>query len=454
MPKNASVVIQDKAVIAFITAGNPVGEALRGGDPVPISPMTTSERQSMVQRLEDSISELMDDAQKSYQANCHKPGTTDIDPDYIMRLSTNEFFFYTKEPLTLKEFEQLQNKIAEKAKTMSPGVQLILGSFGVKTDDGKVMNVTPHITCGPSPDFHFVVKNYTSPIDVRYKIPDGTGSTNTLPVLDKSKPSSPMPQIMVNGTPKEFTFNNVIPCKTPGGTPFITAIDICLDHAYGVAKKNYTALAKKDPAILKQPISHVVVSNCIDLKKENSIDTAIMHVDPTYSPERCKNGASQQARTSRKNAFGNDSFSIFDVVRQQVNQLTDYIKNNYAYKTTDSSAGRDHKSYITSLDKVQFQKPQTTTQFQDFKNKYARYKGDHLKTQILDNLKKRIEDTTSLKELDELKKELKTSYESDVLKTGQGWFTQTFGINTSSQQALKDMIKQQEKYLSDAKLRY
>ena len=84
-----------------------------------------------IQRLEEGISQLMDEAQKMYQDNCYKPGTAEIDDGYIARLSTNEFFFYTKEPLTLKEFEELQNKIAEKAKKLSPGVQLILASFGV-----------------------------------------------------------------------------------------------------------------------------------------------------------------------------------------------------------------------------------------------------------------------------------------------------------------------------------
>ena len=165
-------IIHETVVIAKIRNGNPVGEALRENDPIPSSPMILLEREEMITRLNSSISELMDDAEKTYQANCYYPGTTDFHPDFMTRLSTNEFFFYTKEPLTLKEFEELQNEIAAKAETLSPGVQLILGSFAVKTDDDKVMNVTPHITCGSPPYFQFIVKNYTSPIDVRYKIAD------------------------------------------------------------------------------------------------------------------------------------------------------------------------------------------------------------------------------------------------------------------------------------------
>jgi hypothetical protein len=109
MPKGRPV-IQDIAVIAAPTGGNPIGEALRKGDPKPSSPMIHSEREDMVGRLEHSILELMDNADKTYQANCYKPGTTELEPDYITRLSTNEFFFYTQEPLTLSEFEKIQNR--------------------------------------------------------------------------------------------------------------------------------------------------------------------------------------------------------------------------------------------------------------------------------------------------------------------------------------------------------
>ncbi len=447
MPKS-KVVIQDKAVIAQVTTGNPIGEALRAGMPVPANPMAAFERREMVERLEKSITQLMNKAEDSYQANCHIPGTTNIDPNYITRLSTNEFFFYTKEPLTLKEFEELQNKIAEKAKTMAPGVQLILGSFGVKTDDGKVMNVTPHITCGSSPNVQLIVKNRTSSIDVRYKIPNGQGHSLTLPVLDKKSPSKPMPKIKINGIVNEFTFNNIVQCKTPGDTPFLTAIDVCLDHAYGDAKQNYDALAKKDPRLLEQPVSHVVVSNTIAIEPDNCLSPGVMHVDPRYSQAECKKGVQQQASPPRSLPFGNDLYTIFEVARSNLECLINFVTNNYAYKTSDPAAGRDHKAYTASIDTTQFQKSKASAEFQNFRNKYQSFKGDHLKTQILDDLKTRIQESSSKEELEKLKEELKTSYETDVLNTGQGWFTQRFGLKTSSIKALESMIEQQEEFLS------
>lgn len=450
MPRK-KLIIQEIAVIAEASRGNPVGEALTKSDPIPPSPMTLPERHNMVGRLDLSITELMDEAENIYQTNSNTAGTTDRDPDYITRLSTNEFFFYTKEPLTLKEFEDLQSTIADKAKTLSSGVQLILGSFAVKTEDNKVMNVTPHVSCGETPNIQLIVKNYTSSIDVRYKIPDGLGDTNTLGVLDKtSQTPVAMPQIMINGRATEFTFNNIVPCKTPGGTSFVTAIDICLDHAYGIAKNNFNALASKDPGILQQPVSHVVVSNSININDTKCIGPNVMHVDPYCSLKQCKNGISQEQGPLRKLAFGNGFCRVLEVVKERIEQLDSYVTNNYAYKTSNPSAGRDHKSYTASLDRIKFKKPETTPEFQDFKSKYQAYRGDYLKTQILEDLKNRIQQTSTKEELDDLKKELKTSYEGEVLNTGQGWFTQKTGIKTSSIKALESMIEQQEKYLSSA----
>lgn len=441
--------IKDIAIIGVYRGNSPVGEAPRGAIPFPPVPMTSSERLDMLQRLEDSIGQLMDEAQENHEKNCYKPGTNEVDKDYITRLSTNEFFFYTKEPLTLQEFERVQNKIAEKARALSPGVQLILGSFAVQSM-GSVMNVTPHITCGAAPNFHLVVKSTTSAIDVRYKIPDGKGGASTLPALDKSRPFYPMPTIKIDGLSEEFSFNNVFSCCTPSGRSFMTAIDICLDHAVGVAKSNYSNLVKASPIVLKQPLSHVVVSNYIELYKNNCIGIDVMHADPICSPSGCKKGVTQQASLEQKQTFGNDPFIKFELVSQALEN----IKNTYAYKTTVLSAGRDHKSYTVTLDKVRFKKSQDTIEFQNFKGKYNVYKGDFLKSEILADLKKRIEDTTSLKELDALKKEIKTSFEYDVLKTGQGLFTKTFAVKTSSEDALEDMFEQQKTYLSSQGLKF
>ena len=112
---------------------------------------------------------------------------------------------------------------------------------------------------------------------------DELGDFNTLPVLDKLRSLGSMPQITVNGDIKEFSFNNIVPCKTPGGTPFLTAVDVCLDHRWGIANDNYEELTQKYPYLLGLPTSHVVVSNSISLCQSLCIGTDVTHVDPKYS---------------------------------------------------------------------------------------------------------------------------------------------------------------------------
>ncbi|CEG57277.1 hypothetical protein [Legionella fallonii] len=347
-------VIQDKAVVADTITYSPIGEAFRPGKPIPTHPMTTVERRDMVARLERTISDLMIEATKTYQANCYKPNTNEVDPDYISRLSTNEFFFYAKEPLTLKEFEELQNKIAEQAKKQPVGVQLILGSFAVKTYDNKVMNVTPHITCGQSPNFNFIVKNNTSSIDVRYKIPNGQGNNTLLEVFDRNhyNPIIPMPQIMVNGYSRELTFNNIVPCRTPGGTQFLTAVDICLDHTLGVAKQNLEALAIRFPDIWKQPISHVVVSNWVDLEKSQCIGTVVMHVDPTCSPIKCKEGIAQNVVSRGKLEFGDDPITIYEIDKCLILAKEDEANKDLLINELQKGTSADWQIILSSLPHV------------------------------------------------------------------------------------------------------
>lgn len=191
------------------------------------------------------------------------------------------------------------------------------------------------------------------------------------------------------------------------------------------------------------------MSNGIKLNEQNYLGSATMHVDPKHSLKGCKSGISQKAMAPQKLPFGKDLCNIVDVDSEQVHKLKGYVINNSAYKTHDPSGGREHKSYEAEINKVNYQKGITSQKFKDFKQKYIGRKGDYLKTQVLEDLKKRIEDTTSLDELEALKSELETSYEVDVLKTGQGWFTHTFGIDTSSKKALDSMFEQQEKNLSD-----
>lgn len=306
--------IKDIAVIAILsddTDDTPIGEAPRRGEV--FAPMTSKERTQMEERLFNQINDLINEANTTHLANCKLPDSDRVDPDYITRLSTHEFFFYTQEPLTLKEFERLQDKIADKCATLSFGIHLVLSSFAVKNADNQVMNVTPHITCGPSPCFHFIIKNNTSTIDVRYKQPTLDGSGDTLPIFDRSTSGILMPEIKVNGVVHLGLFNNLIACTTPGGEQFLTAVEICYDHAAYTVNYNLDAYVTDYPEAGSMPFSHMVLSNTIDLDPLASCGS-VMHVDPDFSEIACKEGVNQTEKAITKpQHFGKDPLTLYEV---------------------------------------------------------------------------------------------------------------------------------------------
>lgn len=305
--------IKDIAVVALSLHWRhlPIGEAPKKGEGY--KRMTADDRVQMLERLSRGIDDLMKEALATHLDSHKVSGTDAIDPDYITRLSTNEFFFYTQEPLTLQEFKTLQQTIVTKAETLPSGIQFVFGSFAVKTPDNQVMNVVPHIICGQPASCSFLVKNLTSPLDVRYKEVDTRGSLNFLKVLDRSTAPSHMPQIDISGVAHTFTFNNIISCKTPGGETFLTALDICFDHTKGVAKSNIEQLITEDPTIINQPISHIVISNSVNLEPKYSLGW-VMHVDPQNSQQQCKDFTEQTEKGVRgPRFFGKDEIAVFDL---------------------------------------------------------------------------------------------------------------------------------------------
>ncbi|WP_133131348.1 hypothetical protein [Legionella yabuuchiae] len=109
---------------------------------------------------------------------------------------------------------------------------------------------------------------------------------------------------------------------------------------------------------------------------------------------------------------------------------------HYKYQTKDNIMGRSHAMQAT------------VEKFNNLKEKYSSIKGDHLKSQILNEFKEKIENTSNLDELNILKNTLMKSDEYKVLKTGQGITTRALGLETSSVRAFKEMISEQEKNLT------
>lgn len=100
------LMIRDIAVVAeIIDSRSPSGEASNNSGVKFLKGLTEKESKSMLARLESCIHSLMMIAEEDHQNNFDSPLNNDVDLGYITRLSTNEFFFYTQEPLTLMEFQ-------------------------------------------------------------------------------------------------------------------------------------------------------------------------------------------------------------------------------------------------------------------------------------------------------------------------------------------------------------
>jgi hypothetical protein len=309
----AKVRIRDIAVLEYSDpdGDSPIGEGPKSGE-VPRRRLNKQERVEMTQRQFEAIAQLMTFARSEHDTYCRKEGTDERDPDYVTRISTAEFSFYTLEPLTLNEFEELQNRVVVRAKQMDRGIHIVLGSFAVVTEDQQVMNVVPHITCGEPTSVTLLIKNLTSAIDVRYKEQDEHGKIRTLTLLDSSCfPSDPL-SITIDGKKIAFQLNNIIPCTTPGETPFLTGIDICEDHTEAIVQKNARQLVARQPHLEQHPFSHMVVSNSVYLIPQYCLG-AVMHVDPILSRESCKIGAQQEHKVTFRQSFARANVHVYTV---------------------------------------------------------------------------------------------------------------------------------------------
>lgn len=81
-----------------------------------------------------------------------------------------------------------------------------------------------------------------------------------------------------------INYNNMIDCETAGGARFTTAIDVCLDHTYEIAKHRHRNAMSRSIAgsIITIPtaIAQVVTSNTVAINRDAVIGGDLVHVDP------------------------------------------------------------------------------------------------------------------------------------------------------------------------------
>ncbi|MBS0290628.1 MAG: hypothetical protein JSS07_11420 [Proteobacteria bacterium] len=222
-------------------------------------------------------------ANKHKKDNCNLNGELKTDKShFVTRAITNEFSFFTKQPLTLEEFEELFVKIADLAEKQPQNLHFILSSFAVRLTPG-VINVAAYIECGPKLKINFIVKNYLSTVDpVYYEMQKA--KKVVVPSINVRCDISAY-CFSIKNEIYNFTFNNIVECNTACGKQFLTCIDICFDHFKGVAKNNLLqkiSLAEQNQDFFPKQCSHVITSHTIDRVADNVVGT-ITHADKSQN---------------------------------------------------------------------------------------------------------------------------------------------------------------------------
>lgn len=287
-----TLVIQDILVVA-----NAAGDAGEFSD----AEKDNEPDDALLDRLYQHIEELAAFATKQHcMLNCI-PNSNELKPDcknHITRLCSNEFYFYTRKPLSLGQIEFLcNNKLLPLANQLPNNLRLALGTFAVRAPENKMMNVVIRMECGKNPSFNFIVKTNNTPDDPVYKEIDKEG--NIIPLLYVKNLSDISDcKIKIGDHDQGFSFNNVIAGKNEGELPHLECIDICLDNSRNVAKKNLNKIflpllknANENPGLWLFPTlyTHLVLSNTLFLYNENCLGLTT-HADPRHSQKSCKMG--------------------------------------------------------------------------------------------------------------------------------------------------------------------
>lgn len=78
---------------------------------------------------------------------------------------------------------------------------------------------------------------------------------------------------------KKFNHNSTIKCKSAGGTEFYTAVEVCLDHKYEIAKYNLLKAISSSSDLSPLLISHLIAANSVDRENSKLFTPYVTHAD-------------------------------------------------------------------------------------------------------------------------------------------------------------------------------
>lgn len=257
------VTIEDVVIVVNDETAGELGKGIGEFSFADMKSHTPEQHQKALKNLLETIKILVNHFNYVHAKNLDKEEMREGCENDITRLTTNEFLFYTKNPLTIDEFKNLMEEVYKVAKGQPPNLHLVLASFAILLVNGKVkgneedkeeykdgiISIVPYIVCGKDPQMSFIVKSYPSTMDLQYREPgdEFSDAGDYIELFGKDKYDIPQDQAILNVGGKDcpLSYNNVIRCKTAGGAEFHAGVNICLDHSKKVADENMRAIENK-----------------------------------------------------------------------------------------------------------------------------------------------------------------------------------------------------------------
>lgn len=202
--------------------------------------------------------------------------------NHITRLSLHEFSLYSKEPLTLVQYELFVTKVLAFAGKLLPNVHLLLSSMAVAITQDCTVNMSLYVQCGIQPLLKSFCKATKDTTDKTYL----NMSVFKNPAIDETST-----EYTVTPSGLVLSHDFLFPVKTLGGAEANVAVEICLDHEYEVAKKLLKARVgsdqKEDTFFIPEQVDHFITSNSVQPYRQAYLTYPLAHV----APEReVKNG--------------------------------------------------------------------------------------------------------------------------------------------------------------------
>lgn len=247
---------------------------------------TNQYTQSTEERLNAHIASVFNLANEDHRANyCEKTMEGKFilkkgKENHITRLTMNEFSLYTSKPLTMSEYAKLDNDIRMMGAKLDTNVHVLLSSFALKDNQGRIINMSMYVEGGTPPKIHSFSKNTASRIDIDY---GNQSQLFTQQVLGKTSHNV---DAITSVSGENVYTGSVFEVQTVGGAVYTQAIDVCLDHAFGHSKDQIERRILDNAApdeIIPTQIEQCITSASIEIDRKSVVSDKVLHADPIYS---------------------------------------------------------------------------------------------------------------------------------------------------------------------------